>query len=110
MKYNDIRRKTREISIGNVRIGGDNKIAIQSMTNTDTKDSTATIEQIKRLASAGCDIVRITVPDEEAAKTILDIKETGISIPIVADIHFDYKILLFHDILFFNILQKSLQR
>lgn len=94
MKYNDIRRKTREISIGNVRIGGNNKIAIQSMTNTDTKNSTATIEQIKRLASAGCDIVRITVPDEEAAKTIREIKETGISTPIVADIHFDYRAAL----------------
>lgn len=94
MKYNDIRRKTREISVGNVHIGGNNKIAIQSMTNTDTKDSASTIDQIKRLAAAGCDIVRITVPDEEAAKTILEIKETGLNIPIVADIHFDYRAAL----------------
>ncbi len=94
MKYNDIRRKTREISIGNVSIGGKNRIAIQSMTNTDTKDVMSTVEQIKRLASAGCDIVRITVPDEEAAKTILAIKEMGISTPIVADIHFDYRAAL----------------
>ena len=94
MKYNDIRRKTREISVGNISIGRNHKIAIQSMTNTDTKDSASTIDQIKRLASAGCDIVRITVPDEEAAKTVRDIKEAGLSIPIVADIHFDYRAAL----------------
>lgn len=94
MKFNDIRRMTREISIGQVRIGGNNKIAIQSMTNTDTKDSLATIDQIKRLASAGCDIVRITVPDEEAAKTVKEIKNAGLTIPIVADIHFDYRAAL----------------
>jgi len=94
MKFNEIRRQTREISIGNVRIGGNNKIAIQSMTNTDTKNPTATIDQIKRLASAGCDIVRITVPDEEAAKTVLEIKKAGLTIPVVADIHFDYRAAL----------------
>ena len=94
MKYNEIRRKTREISVGSVKIGGGNKIAIQSMTNTDTKDVEATLDQIKRLASAGCDIVRITVPDEESAKTIRSIKESGINTPIVADIHFDYRAAL----------------
>lgn len=94
MKYNEIRRKTREISVGKVNIGGSSKIAIQSMTNTDTKSISATVEQVKKLASAGCDIVRITVPDEEAAKTILAIKEGGISTPIVADIHFDYRAAL----------------
>ncbi len=94
MKYNDIRRKTREISIGNVKIGGKNKIAIQSMTNTDTKNVDATLEQIKRLTSAGCDIVRITVPDEEAAETVRIIKGSGIRTPIVADIHFDYRAAL----------------
>ncbi len=94
MKYNDIRRKTRELSIGGVKIGLDNKIAIQSMTNTDTKDFEATIDQIKRLAGAGCDIVRITVPDEAAAETVRKIKEMGICIPIVADIHFDYRAAL----------------
>lgn len=94
MIFNDIRRKTREIRIGNTRIGGDNKIAIQSMTNTDTKDAGATLEQIKRLASVGCDIVRITVPDESAAETIKIIKESGINTPIVADIHFDYRAAL----------------
>jgi len=94
MKYNNIRRKAREISIGSVSIGGENKIAIQSMTNTDTKDVSSTVGQIKRLTSAGCDIVRITVPDEQAAKTIKVIKEMGISTPIVADIHFDYRAAL----------------
>ncbi len=94
MIYNDIRRKTREIRVGNVMIGSNNKIAIQSMTNTDTKDINATIEQIKKLSVAGCDIVRITVPDEEAAETIKFIKESGIKTPIVADIHFDYRAAL----------------
>jgi (E)-4-hydroxy-3-methylbut-2-enyl-diphosphate synthase len=94
MIYNDIRRKTREISVGGVLVGGSNKIAIQSMTNTDTKDVRATVEQIKNLASAGCDIIRITVPDAEAAKTIKAIKEEGINAPIVADIHFDYRAAL----------------
>ena len=94
MNYNAIRRVTPEVKIGKVAIGGQNPIAIQSMTNTDTHDAQATIAQIKALASAGCDIVRITVPDVEAAKTILAIKEEGITTPIVADIHFDYKVAL----------------
>ena len=94
MLYNSIRRPTPEVRIGKIAIGGNNPIAIQSMTNTDTRDAQATIAQIKALASAGCDIVRITVPDEEAAKTILAIKEEGITTPIVADIHFDYKVAL----------------
>ncbi|MBQ9161898.1 MAG: flavodoxin-dependent (E)-4-hydroxy-3-methylbut-2-enyl-diphosphate synthase [Clostridia bacterium] len=94
MIYNDIRRNSREVRIGNIAIGGKNKIAIQSMTNTDTENVAATIEQIRRLYSAGCDIVRITVPTVEAANTVLAIKESGIDIPIVADIHFDYKIAL----------------
>ena len=94
MNYNAIRRPTPEVKIGKVAIGGQNPIAIQSMTNTDTHDVAATIHQIKALASAGCDIVRITVPDEEAAKTILAIKEEGVTTPIVADIHFDYKVAL----------------
>ena len=94
MIYNNIRRKTREISVGEIGIGGKNKIAIQSMTNTDTKDMAATLDQIKRLASAGCDIVRITVPDEEAAETVRYIKESGVNTPIVADIHFDYRAAL----------------
>ncbi len=94
MLYNSIRRPTPEVKIGKVAIGGQNPIAIQSMTNTDTRDVPTTLSQIKALASAGCDIVRITVPDLEAAKTVLAIKEEGITTPIVADIHFDYKVAL----------------
>ena len=94
MNYNAIRRSTPEVRIGRLAIGGNNPIAVQSMTNTDTHDVGATIDQIKALASAGCDIVRITVPDVEAAETVLAIKEQGITTPIVADIHFDYKVAL----------------
>ena len=94
MKYNDIRRKTNKIKVGCVYIGGDAPIAIQSMTNTDTHDAKATLAQIKKLSEAGCDIVRIAVPDIEAAETVKILKESGIEIPIVADIHFDYRIAL----------------
>ncbi len=94
MRYNDIRRKTKTINIGKIAIGGDAPIAIQSMTNTDTHDKTATLAQIQLLERAGCDIIRITVPDVEAADTIPYLKENGVTIPIVADIHFDYKVAL----------------
>ncbi len=94
MKYNDIRRTTREIKIGNKTIGGSAPIAIQSMTNTDTHDKEATLRQIKALEAAGCDIVRITVPDIEAADTVCYLKEMGVNIPVVADIHFDYRVAL----------------
>lgn len=94
MKYNDIRRKTKEIKIKDKIIGGNSNILIQSMTNTDTLDYANTIKQIKELEGAGCDIVRITVPTVEAASTISKIKKAGVSIPVVADIHFDYRIAL----------------
>ena len=94
MKYNDIRRRTRAVSVGALEIGGTAPIRIQSMTNTDTHDCSATVDQIRALEAAGCDIVRITVPDEEAARTVLAIKEAGVTIPVVADIHFDYRIAL----------------
>jgi (E)-4-hydroxy-3-methylbut-2-enyl-diphosphate synthase len=94
MKYNDIRRKTKEIKIGRIAIGGNAPIAIQSMTNTDTHDKAATLTQIRALEREGCDIVRITVPDIEAAETIPYLKENDVLIPIVADIHFDYKVAL----------------
>ena len=94
MIYNDIRRKTKRINIGNVAIGDTSPIAIQSMTNTDTHDKSATLCQILSLQREGCDIVRITVPDIEAVSTIPYLKENGVDIPIVADIHFDYKIAL----------------
>ena len=94
MIYNDIRRKTKEVKIGKIAIGGNSPIAIQSMTNTDTHDKEATLKQIQALQNIGCDIIRITVPDIEAADTIPYLKENGIAIPIVADIHFDYKVAL----------------
>ncbi len=92
--YQIIRRKTRPVQAGRVIIGGNAPIASQSMTNTDTRDATATIAQVKRLQDAGCDIVRITVPDAESAQTVKTIKQAGIEVPIVADIHFDYKAAL----------------
>ncbi len=94
MIYNDIRKKKIEVFAGKVGIGGGNKIAIQSMTNTDTHDFEATMAQILALQNEGCDIVRVTVPDLEAAETVKKLKRTDISIPIVADIHFDYRIAL----------------
>ena len=94
MNYNEIRKKTREVSVGGIGIGGRSRIAIQSMTNTDTLDSEKTLLQIKALADCGCDIVRIAVPTVEAANTVKYIKSSGIRTPIVADIHFDYKIAL----------------
>ena len=94
MNYNAIRRPSRTVRVGSVSIGGTSPIAIQSMTNTDTHDVMATMEQIKALCAAGCDIVRLTVPDLEAAETIRTIKETGMTVPIVADIHFDYRVAL----------------
>ncbi len=94
MNYNSIRRRTREVRVGSVALGGSNPIAIQSMTNTDTLNSEATVDQIRKLEAAGCGIVRISVPTEEAAYTVWKIKEAGVKIPIVADIHFDYRIAL----------------
>ena len=93
-KYNAIRRAAREIRIGGVAIGGQNPIAVQSMTNTDTLDIAATTAQVHALADAGCDIVRITAPTVEAAKTFAAVKEAGITVPLVADIHFDYRVAL----------------
>ena len=87
------RMKTNEVWIGNVAIGGTNPIAIQSMCNTKTSDVKATVDQIKRLEEAGCEIIRVAVPDMEAAEAISEIKKQ-IHIPIVADIHFDYKLAI----------------
>ena len=84
---------TREINIGGVKIGGNNPIAIQSMCNTDTRDVKSTVEQIKKLEKAGCEIIRVAVPDMQAAECIRDIKKS-IDIPLVADIHFDYRLAL----------------
>ncbi|MBE7012011.1 MAG: flavodoxin-dependent (E)-4-hydroxy-3-methylbut-2-enyl-diphosphate synthase [Ruminococcaceae bacterium] len=82
-----------KISIGNIKIGQGEKIAIQSMTNVIASDTEKTIRQINELAAAGCDIVRFAVPDEECAKAVSTIKEKT-NIPLVADIHFDYRLAL----------------
>ncbi len=84
---------TRQINVGGVPIGGGAPVTIQSMTNTPTQDVAATVAQIKRLAAAGCEIVRVAVPDMEAARAVGKIKENS-PIPVVVDIHFDYKLAL----------------
>ncbi|MFH1626270.1 MAG: flavodoxin-dependent (E)-4-hydroxy-3-methylbut-2-enyl-diphosphate synthase [Pseudomonadota bacterium] len=87
------RKVTRQISVGSVKIGGGAPISVQSMTNTDTRDPEATIDQIRRLESVGCDIVRVAVPDMEAAEKVGQIKK-GINLPLIADVHFDYRLAL----------------
>lgn len=87
------RRKTRQIKIGQVAIGGDAPIAVQSMTKTDTRDIKATLSQVKRLERAGCEIVRLAVPDSEAVEALGEIKKKA-SLPLVADIHFDYRLAI----------------
>lgn len=87
------RRNTRKLKLGKTFIGGDSKITVQSMTNTDTRDVNATINQIKLLEKNNCDIIRCAVPDMEAAQS-LDKIISNINIPLVADIHFDYRLAL----------------
>jgi len=87
------RRKTRKIYVGNVPVGGDAPIAVQSMTNTDTRDAAATVRQIQQLSEAGCDIVRVAVPDEEAADALKKIK-ASVCVPLIADIHFDHRLAI----------------
>jgi (E)-4-hydroxy-3-methylbut-2-enyl-diphosphate synthase len=87
------RRKTKKVRIGGIYIGGGEPVAVQSMTNTNTADIKATVAQIKALEEAGCDIVRVAVPDNEAAEALKKIKESA-NIPVVADIHFDYRLAL----------------
>jgi len=88
-----IRRTSKPLRIGKVTVGGDAPIAVQSMTKTDTRDVHATIAQIKELEDCGCDIVRVAVPDREAAESLATIKKRA-SLPIIADIHFDYRLAL----------------
>ena len=87
------RKMTRQISIGNVKIGGGAPISVQSMTNTKTTDTKATVAQIKALQNAGCDLVRLAVPDMNAADNLANIKRE-VDIPLIADIHFDYRLAL----------------
>ena len=86
-----LRENTRKINIGGLEMGGNGKIFVQSMTNTKTQDAKATVNQIKELEAAGCEIVRIAIPDMDAAKSVAEIKK-NINIPLVADIHFDYRL------------------
>lgn len=87
------RRKTRQIMVGDVPIGGDAPIAVQSMTNTETTDVEATVAQIRRLEKVGADIIRVSVPSMDAAEAFGEIRKQAL-VPLVADIHFDYKIAL----------------
>ena len=88
-----MRRHTRVIDIGGVKIGGDEPVRIQSMCNTPTADVAATVAQIARLEDAGCEIIRVAVPDMEAAEALSEIRRQ-IRIPLVADIHFDYRLAI----------------
>ncbi len=87
------RRVSKQIHVGSVAVGGDARVTVQSMTKTDTRDVAATVEQIRGLEEAGCDIIRAAVPDMEAAQALAEIKRR-ISIPLIADIHFHYQLAL----------------
>lgn len=87
------RRETKQISIGNIKIGGNAPISVQSMCNTDTRDVEKTLAQINELAAAGCDIVRLAVLNKDAAESIKEIVKKS-PVPLVADIHFDYRLAI----------------
>ena len=89
----NLRRISKQITVGSIAIGGGAPVVIQSMTNTDTRDAAATLAQIRELAGAGCEIVRVTVPDETAADALPEIL-AGSPVPVIADIHFDYRLAL----------------
>jgi len=93
MSFTINRKKTRQIKVGEVKIGGMAPVAVQSMTNTFTQDIASTVSQIRQLEEAGCEIIRVAVPDEAAAHAISSIKKK-ISIPIIADIHFDFRLAI----------------
>ena len=89
--FRDIKRKkTKEINVGKVKVGGDNPISVQSMTNTLTTDVKATIKQINEIHEAGADLVRVSCPDEDSSKSLKEIIK-HVDVPIIADIHFHYK-------------------
>jgi (E)-4-hydroxy-3-methylbut-2-enyl-diphosphate synthase len=87
------RKKTRQITLGTVPVGGNAPVTVQSMCNTDTRDAAKTLDQIRHLEQAGCELVRLAVPDETAAKSIGKIRK-GTKLPLIADIHFDYRLAL----------------
>ena len=88
------RRRSRAVRVGRLTIGGNSPIPVQSMTNTDPRDREATLSQVRALVSAGCDVIRLAAPDTDAARIFSFLKEQGVTVPLVADIHFDYKIAL----------------
>jgi (E)-4-hydroxy-3-methylbut-2-enyl-diphosphate synthase len=87
------RRKTRQIKVGSLKIGGDAPVSVQSMCSTDTRDVAATVEQIRQLETAGCEVIRVAVPDDEAAAALPKIK-AAMTVPLIADIHFDHRLAL----------------
>ena len=87
------RRKSKQIEIGNIKIGGDAPITVQSMTNTDTRDVKSTLKQINNLAEAGCELVRLAILNPEAAEAVREIKKSS-PVPLIADIHFDYRLAI----------------
>jgi (E)-4-hydroxy-3-methylbut-2-enyl-diphosphate synthase len=87
------RRKTRQIKVGSLKIGGDAPVSVQSMCSTDTRDVAATVEQIRQLETAGCELIRVAVPDDEAAAALPKIK-AAMTVPLIADIHFDHRLAL----------------
>ena len=87
------RRKCRAVRVGNLTVGGGAPVMVQSMTNTDTRDAAATLRQINTLAAAGCEIIRCAVPDDAAAEALREICASS-PIPVIADIHFDYRLAL----------------
>ena len=93
MVINMLRRKTRQVNVGGIKIGGDAPIAIQSMLNAPAEDFEKNLAQLKDLENAGCEIVRMAVPNMDAVKVLGKLKENS-SIPLVADIHFDYRLAL----------------
>lgn len=88
------RRASRAVKVGGITVGGNSPISVQSMTNTDTHDLEATYAQVMRLCEAGCDIVRITAPDVESVRTFEALRSRGVTVPLVADIHFNHKIAI----------------
>ncbi|SVB84430.1 uncharacterized protein METZ01_LOCUS237284, partial [marine metagenome] len=88
-----MRRVTKPVFVGDVKVGGDAPISVQSMTKTDTRDVKSTLTEIKELENAGCEIIRCAVPDMEAAKALKEIKK-GASIPVIADIHFHHELAI----------------
>ena len=93
MPLSEERKKTRQIHVGDIPIGGNAPIAVQSMTNTDTRDVSATVHQIEQLSDAGCEIVRLAIPDEDAVTALREIKKK-VRTPLIADIHFDHRLAL----------------